>query len=93
MVQIGNVAEINTVKKHLNDLQDKGYIEQWELPYENILTRLTAAIFFITPLNDSLLDKIWDELNIHDRLTYRPNHEKKLSLLEWRVEFNKNFEL
>jgi len=93
MVQIGNVPEIKAVKKHLEDLKDQGLLKEWELPYENLLTRLTAAIFFLTPTEDSHLEKIWQELEEHKMIHYRLNEERKLSDLEWRVEFNKGFEL
>ena len=88
-----NVPEIQEVKKHLDELKEKGLVQEWVLPYENILTRLTAAIFFLTPTDDSKLEEIWKELDKHPRLTYRLNEEKKLSDLVWRVEFNKDFEL
>ena len=39
------------------------------------------------------LEGIWKELEVHKMLQYRLNEEKKLSQLEWRVEFNKGFEL
>jgi len=87
------VPDIYNVKKHLDELKDSGMIKEWELPYENILTRLTAAIFFLTPTDESKLDEIWKELEVHQMLHYRLNEEKKLSPLEWRVEFNKGFEL
>jgi len=87
------VPDIIKVKEHLDELKDKGLVKEWELPYENILTRLTAAIFFLTPTDDSKLEEIWKELEVHTRLTYRLNEEKKLSQLVWRVEFNKGFEL
>ncbi|MCU0289929.1 MAG: hypothetical protein MUF15_26505 [Acidobacteria bacterium] len=87
------VPEIQEVKKHLDDLKEKGLLTDWELPYENILTRLTAAIFFLTPSDESKLDEIWKELNQHPMLQYRLNEERKLSQLVWRVEFNKGFEL
>jgi hypothetical protein len=88
-----HVPEIIEVKEHLDNLKEKGLVKEWELPYENILTRLTAAIFFLTPVDDSKLDEIWKELDKHPLLTYRMNEEKKLSQLVWRVEFNKDFEL
>ncbi|MGE5340330.1 MAG: hypothetical protein ACM3SY_02505 [Candidatus Omnitrophota bacterium] len=88
-----NVPEIQEVKRHLDDLKDKALIKEWTLPYENILTRLTAAIFFFTPTDESKLEEIWKELDTHPMLQYRLNEEKKLSPLEWRVEFNKGFEL
>ena len=87
------VQDIYDVKLHLDELKDKGLINEWELPYENILTRLTAAIFFLTPTDESKMDEIWKELEKHKMLHYRLNEEKKLSPLEWRVEFNKGFEL
>jgi hypothetical protein len=93
MSQIGNVPEINSVKKHLDKLKDEGLVKAWELPYENLLTRLTAAIFFLTPANESMLEKIWKELEIHKMLQYKKNADKKLSGLDWQVEFNKGFEL
>ena len=93
MVQIGNVPEIKAVKAHLDELMDKGLVKEWELPYENLLTRLTAAICFITPTDDSKLPEIWKELEKHKMLHYRLNEERKLSDLVWRVEFNKGFEL
>ncbi|UCH94853.1 MAG: hypothetical protein JSV88_31985 [Candidatus Aminicenantes bacterium] len=87
------VQDIYDVKVHLDELKDKGLIKEWVLPYENILTRLTAAIFYLTPTDESRLDEIWKELDKHPMLWYRLNEEKKLSDLEWRVEFNKGFEL
>lgn len=88
MTQIGMVPEINAVKTNLAHLKAQGFIKEWELPYEELLTRLTAAIFFLTPTNDIYLEQIWKELEKHEMLHYRKNDEKKLSLLMWRVEFN-----
>ncbi len=88
-----NVPAITDVKKHLDELKEKGLIKVWELPYENLLTRLTAAIFFLDVTDESKLDEIWKELDKHPMLIYRKNEEQKLSKLEWRVEFNKDFEL
>jgi hypothetical protein len=88
-----NVPEITEVKNHLDDLKKNSLIKEWELPYENLLTRLTAAVFFLEAVDESKLEEIWKELDKHPRLTYRKNEEKKLSQMEWRVEFNKDFEL
>ena len=93
MVQIGNVPEIKAVKAHLDDLMDRGLIKEWEFPYEHILTRVTAAIAFLTPSDEEKLPEIWKELEKHKMLQYRLNEERKLSDLEWRVEFNKGFEI
>lgn len=89
MAQIGNVPEIKVVKTQFDVLKEKGLVQNWELPYENILTRLSAAIFFFTPAKDDALEEIWQALGNEESLQYRPNEEKKLSALAWRVEFNK----
>jgi hypothetical protein len=91
MSRIGNVPEINAVKTHLEELKSRGLIREWEIPYEHILTRLTAAIFFLTPAEGSGTEEIWQELERHPRLQYQLNEEKKLSAMTWRVEFNKGF--
>ena len=93
MAQIGNVPEIRAVKKHLNELKEKGLLKEWELPYEEILTRITAAIFFLTPEEGAMLTQVWDELEVHNMLHYQLNEDKNLSDLQWRFEFNKGFEL
>ncbi len=88
-----NVPAITEVKKHLDELKEKGLIKMWELPYENLLTRLTAAIFFLDVTDESKLDELWKELDKHPMFIYRKNEEQKLSKLKWRIEFNKDFEL
>jgi hypothetical protein len=93
MVQIGNVPDIKGIKDKMEELKRKGLVKEWEIPYENILTRLTAAILFLTPMDESKLEDIWKCLKENPMLHYRLNGEKELSQLEWRVEFNKGFEL
>src|SRR5581483_8735826 len=82
------VPEISVVKDHLNDLKERGLILQWELPYENILTRRSAAIFFLTPVAESKMDEISKELEKYDNFSYRENVEMKLSSLKFRVTFS-----
>lgn len=89
MAQIGNVPEVNAIKNKLDTLKEKGLIKAWELPYENILTRLSAAIFFLTPADGSKAEEIWDAFKDNDMFHYGLNEEKKLSLLEWKIAFNK----
>lgn len=83
------VPEIIEVKKVLESLKDSGQIQAWELPYENILTRRSAAVFFLTPVVDSDLDTIWMQLSIYDEFSYRVNTDKRLSILKFRVTFSK----
>jgi hypothetical protein len=89
MTQIGSVREIQSVKDLMNKLVEAGYVKEWEIPYENILTRLSAAIFFLTPVREEYIDGIWEELGKQNHCQYRLNEEKNLSRLQWRVEFNK----
>lgn len=84
------VQKIHEVKEHLNQLKAAGLIEQWELPYENLLTRLSAAIFFLTPSGDYRDDAgpVWGALEKYEHFSYRINEEKKLSGLLYRVTFS-----
>jgi hypothetical protein len=83
-----HVPEIFEVKQLLTWAQEEGYIKEWELPYENILTRLSAAIFFLTPTEDAKLEEVWKKLGKYENLSYRINEEKKLSDLKYRITFS-----
>ena len=85
-----NVPEITKVKDHLDDLKNRGHIREWELPYENLLTRLSAAIFFLnaTAQSDQVLGKIWQELGRYENFSFRFNEEKKLSEMKYRITFS-----
>lgn len=87
MVQIGNVPEINDVKRCLAELQERGFVREWELPYEELLTRLSAALFFLSPSANSSLEPIWTALQRYPGFTRRKNVERTMSGLEWRIEF------
>jgi hypothetical protein len=84
------VKKITEMKEHLDELKKKGLVEAWELPYENLLTRLNAAIFFISPAEKhrDYPAAIWTELEGFEHFSYRINHEKKLSSLTYRVTFS-----
>lgn len=88
MTQIGNVNEIIEIKNYLEQMKLDGLIASWELPYENILTRREAAIFFLSPSSDDKLQEIWTRLNIFTGLRYMENENKKLSQLDFTVEFS-----
>lgn len=83
------VPEIIEVKEFLSELQRKGLIVSWELPYENILTRRSAALFFLTPANGIQEEQIWAALGQFDHFSYRLNTEKMLSQLLYRITFSK----
>ncbi|MFM7855696.1 MAG: hypothetical protein ACKO96_28145 [Flammeovirgaceae bacterium] len=82
------VPEIITVKDHLAQLKKDGLIADWELPYENILTRRSAAIFFVTPKDENSLQTLSQQLAAYENFSYRDNTEKKLSQLQLRVTFS-----
>jgi hypothetical protein len=84
-----NVPEITAVKNLLDSLKSKELIESWELPYENLLTRLSAAIFFVTPMPNVDARFALDELSNLSNFSYRVNSEKKLSSMDIRVTFSK----
>lgn len=83
-----NIKEIALVKEELGRLQSEGLISQWELPYENLLTRLSAAIFFVTPADGADAAALWRQLENYPEFSWRENTEKKLSVLAYRVTFN-----
>ena len=84
------VPEIIEVKEVLEIMKSNNLIDAWELPYENLLTRRSAAIFFITPgeVGRLQMDNIWKELDKFDHFSFRKNEEKKLSNLEYRITFS-----
>jgi len=86
MTQIGNVPEINAIKQKLDYLQSSGLVKEWEIPYEHILTRVSSAVLFLTPGANTRPEEIWASLP-DNGFTYRLNDDKKLSQMEWRVEF------
>lgn len=83
------VPEIIAVKDQLEAMKEKGLLTAWELPYENLLTRKNAAIFFFTPAGEDALRQVVAELEQQEDFSYRPNEEKKLSDLAYRLTFSK----
>jgi hypothetical protein len=86
-----HVPEIIQVKDVLAELEQEGVITKWELPYENLLTRRSAAIFFVTPAGamDELPESITSRLDVYENFSYRLNAEKKLSKLDFRITFSR----
>jgi hypothetical protein len=82
------IPEITEVKEHLEFLKKNGLIADWVLPYESILTRRSAAIFFVDLHHNAPAD-LWMEFEKYDNFSKRLNTEKKISQLEYRVTFNK----
>ena len=83
------VNEINEIKKLLENMRSNGLVSEWSLPFENQLTRLKTAVFFLTPAGTDAEEKIWIELNKFNHFSFRLNYEKRISHCEYRVTFNK----
>lgn len=82
--------DIQAVKDELAVLRQEGLVKEWELPYENLFTRLSAAIFFLTPV-ESIPDAeslIWARLGRYEDFSHRLNTETRLSGLRYRITFN-----
>lgn len=88
MARIGNNPEIFDVKQCLEQMKQDGLVKEWEIPYENLLTRCSSAIFFLTPSKVEDLTEICSKLSKFENFRYRGNKEKELSQLEFRIEFN-----
>lgn len=83
------VPEINLIKDTLDSLKAEGIITTWELPYESLLTRRSAAIFFIAPSSATdAMPSIETALSQFEHFSVRENREQKLSKLPLRVTFN-----
>ena len=87
MAQIGQILEIIEIKEKLEFMKKEHLIDEWELPYESLLTRRSAAIFFLTPCEEERLPEIWAQLSQYDNFKQRENTEKLLSQMDYRVEF------
>jgi hypothetical protein len=83
------VPEIIAVKEQLENLKQQGLLQSWELPYENLLTRKSAAIFFVTPSSEASAQQVWDALGQDEHFVFVPNEDKKLSQLQYKVMFSK----
>lgn len=82
------VPEISQVKSYFEELQGQGLVKEWALPYENLLTRLNAAIFFFTPADEASVPAIEAKFGQYEHFSFRPNQEKRLSMLQYRVTFS-----
>ncbi len=88
MVQIGNVKKIIELKDKLNELKIEGYIKEWQMPYENTLTRLEAAWIFFSPSSKKSIKVIEQEMNVSN-LTIKIN-DKGISNLPYIMSFQEN---
>ena len=86
MAQIGNIPGIVSVKEKLVELESLGYIKQWELPYERLLTKLDAAIFYIAPNDGYDLEAIGVQLNKVCKCDFQKNVNGKLSALPYEIK-------
>ena len=86
MMQIFNIPDIQNFKLLLNTCKEKGLIERWELPYEQLLTRLQAAIFFFEINQEVVPDELYLLLSDYPNLVIRRN-EGTMSSMGYRLSF------
>ena len=85
-------SEIREVKDLMAAMNQGGLVKEWELPFEEILSGLAQAVFFLTPVDDSCLEKIWNELGKFPYMTYQRNESGTVSKLVWRIAFNRDLD-
>ncbi|MFB7304411.1 hypothetical protein [Heyndrickxia sporothermodurans] len=91
MTQIGNVEEIKKLKLSMETLRHNGLIIKWELPYENLLTRLSASIFFFTPAEDANLNELQKHiLKEFPNATIIPHQPANISQMPFKIVFDQN---
>lgn len=83
-----NVPEIIEVKNALEALKSKNLILDWELPYENILTRRSAALFFLSFPQKGAKEEVWKALEQYEYFSFKENTEQLLSSLDYQITFN-----
>lgn len=88
MHKIGDVPEIHKINSQLDELRQKGIVLDWEIPCMEMLTRKSAALYFITAVSEEAEPLIWETLKIHDGFGYRMNDLTDISHLKWCVTFN-----
>ena len=91
MPRLGHISEIIAVKNKLDRLQQEGFVRDWELPYENLITRVNAAVFLIDADNVvTVRERLAEFRNCH----ISNNENSLLSPMNYRLEFpNKDSEL
>jgi hypothetical protein len=82
------VPEILEFKEYLQKFAEKGEVVSWELPYENILSRISAAYFFLSLEKNINEEHFFEEVKKSYPITYSSNADKKLSQLDWEIKFN-----
>lgn len=85
-MRIGNIPDIQNFKQLLEHCKEEGLITGWELPYEQLLTRLEAAIFFFEAGSDELPDELYTRFAAYPDLVIRRN-EGTLSLMGYQLTF------
>ena len=82
-----NVPEITEIKDQLEQLKTDGLIAEWELPYENLLTRRDAAFFFVE-FKGAPNEEVWETLSAYPHFSYRMSASALLSSLSYQITFS-----
>lgn len=79
--------DIVAISGKLADYKSQGHIVAWELPYETLLTRLSAAAFFVDVPSETALSEISDGLKQYPDFKIVDQHNSKLSKLRYKITF------
>ncbi|WP_025688035.1 hypothetical protein [Paenibacillus zanthoxyli] len=85
-MRIGNIPSIQEFKQQLIQCEERGLITEWELPYEQLLTRLQAAIFFFNMDSDHAPDELYSVFADYPDLVIQPN-QGSLSQMGYQISF------
>ncbi|GIP23201.1 hypothetical protein [Paenibacillus sp. J22TS3] len=85
-MRIGNIPDIQNFKMLLDQSREKGLITAWELPYEQLLTRLQAAIFFFNSASQDVPSELYSLFAEYPGLTIQRN-EGTMSSMDYQISF------
>ena len=81
--------ELQEIKEELRQLEEKGIVRKWSLPFENADTNLKNAVIYLTPRTASDEILIWNVLVRYPDFSFGLNVDNPLSPLMYRITFNK----
>lgn len=83
--KVGEVDELICIKKRIAKLQEQGVVSEWELPYENLLTRKNAAIIYLNTESEENLKCIVLQLEDFGNWRFELNQNKTLSSMKYKI--------
>lgn len=85
MNKVGEVDELICIKKRLAKLQEQGVVLEWELPYENLLTRKNAAIIYLNTECEENLERIILQIRDFGNWRFELNQNETMSSMKYKI--------